>query len=266
MSTRADRLGTYVILTIFSVIACAPLVVMMGIALRPGPGGSGLDFSNFARVWNEGHFQVYLHSSVIVSAAVVALAGTLSILAGYALGTMRLLGGNLVFYLFLVGLVVPSEAIIVPLYFDLRSFNLVDTYWSLILPEAALSLSFGIFWMRAFFRAVPRSLIEAARIDGASSLRILSDVLLPPALPAILTMVVLMFMWSWNEFFLPLVMISTDDLRTAPVGLGYFQGQYTTDTTGLAAASAILAAPIVLVYILLQRHFTQGLLSGGVKG
>jgi raffinose/stachyose/melibiose transport system permease protein len=266
VSTRADRFGTYAILTVFSAIAAAPLIVMLGIALRPGPTGSGLDFGNFARVWNDGHFSLYIHSSLLVSASVVVLAGSLSILAGYAFGTMRLLGGNVVFYAFLLGLVVPSEVTIVPLYFDLRSYNLVDTYWSLILPEAALSLSFGIFWMRAFFRAVPRSLIEAARIDGASSLRILTNVLLPLARPPVLTMVVLMFMWSWNEFFLPLVMISTDSLRTAPVGLGYFQGQYTTDTTGLAAASAILAAPIVVVYILLQRHFTQGILSGGIKG
>ena len=170
----------------------------------------------------------------------------LSILAGYAFGMMRFRGAKALFYLFLLGLMVPLEATIVPLYYDLRDLRLTDTYWALILPQVGLSVAFGTFWMRAFFRTVPRSLVEAARIDGASSWTTLWRVLVPAARPAILTMMVLVFMWTWNEFLLALVMVSDENLRTAPLGLAFFQGAHTTDLTLLAAGAVIVAAPVVV--------------------
>ena len=142
-----------------------------------------------------------------------------SILAGYAFGLMRFRGSSVLFYVFLLGLMVPTEAIIVPLYYDLRDLHLTNTYWALILPQIATSVAFGTYWMRTYFRSVPRSLIEAARIDGASSWFTLWRVLLPLARPAVLTMTVLLFMWTWNEFLLALVMVSDECLRTAPLGL-----------------------------------------------
>jgi raffinose/stachyose/melibiose transport system permease protein len=159
---------------------------------------------------------------------------------------------------------VPMEAIIVPLYYDFR--GLTNTYWGLILPQIATSVAFGTFWMRAFFRGVPRSLVEAARIDGASSWFTLWRVLLPLARPAVLTMTVLLFMWTWNEFLLALVMVSDEGLRTAPLGLSFFQGRNTSDLTLLAAGSVIVALPVVVLYVFLQRHFIRGMLSGAVKG
>ena len=123
---------------------------------------------------------------------------------------MRFRGSQILFYVFLLGLMVPIEAMIVPLYYDLRDLGLADTYWALILPQIGASVAFGTFWMRAFFRGVPRSLVEAARIDGASSWFTLWRVLLPLARPAVLTMTVLLFMWTWNEFLLALVMVSDE--------------------------------------------------------
>ena len=161
---------------------------------------------------------------------------------------------------------VPEEALIVPLYFDMRDLGLTDTYWALILPQVALSVAFGTFWMRAFFVVTPRSVLEAARIDGASSWMTLWRVLVPFGWPAILTMMVLVFMWTWNEFLLALVLVSSEDKRTAPLGLAFFQGQHTSDFTLLAAASVIVATPVVIVYIFLQRHFIRGMLTGAVKG
>ena len=152
-----------------------------------------------------------------------------STLSGYAFGTMRFAGENVLFYLLLSGLVIPFEAVIVPLYVELRAGHLTNSYWSVILPLIGMNSAFGTFWMRAYFRGVPRQLLEAAAMDGAGSLRILWKVLLPGARPALLTLVVLVFMWSWNEFLLPLVMLSREDLRTAPLGLAFFAGRYTTD-------------------------------------
>ena len=169
MIARRERLLNYAILILFSLIALYPVVGVISTALGP-PGSAGrfqlstdLHFANFSDAWTQGHFSQYLRSSVIVAVAVVSVSTLLSILSGYAFGLMRFRGATVLFYVFLLGLMVPIEAIVVPLYFDLRDLGLTDTYWALILPQIALSVAFGTFWMRAFFLSTPRSLIEAAR-------------------------------------------------------------------------------------------------------
>jgi raffinose/stachyose/melibiose transport system permease protein len=269
---RREQALTYTLLGVFSLIALAPLAGIVLTALQ-GPGSAagfghpaGLHFGNFGTAWRDAHFSAYLRSSLIVAVSVVVASSLLSILAGYAFGLMRFRGEQALFYLFLLGLMVPLEAIVVPLYYDFRDLGLTDTYWGLILPQVGLSVAFGTFWMRAFFRSVPRSLVEAARLDGASSWSTLWRVILPFGRPAVLTMVVLVFMWTWNEFLLALVMVSQENLRTAPLGLAFFQGRNTTDFSLLAAGSVIVATPVVLLYVFLQRHFIRGMLSGAVKG
>ncbi|HEX2410656.1 MAG TPA: carbohydrate ABC transporter permease [Solirubrobacteraceae bacterium] len=258
MIDRREQVLAHLMLGVFAVIALAPIVRILGMSLS--------DPGNFSVAWDQGHFGTYMRSSVLVTSAVVVAAGLLSILAGYAFGMMRFRGEQVLFYLFLVGLMVPLEATIVPLYYDLRDLGLTDTYWALILPQAGVSVAFGTFWMRAFFRSVPRSLVEAARLDGSSSWSTLWRVVLPLGRPAVLTMVVLIFMWTWNEFLLALVMVSDEALRTAPLGLAFFQGRNTTDEALLAAGAVIVATPVVIVYVFLQRHFIRGMLSGATKG
>ena len=272
MISRGEQVLNYAILTVFAVIALYPILGMLLTALGP-PGEStgfgipsSLHFENFRDAWNQGHFSTYLRSSTIVAVSVVVASTFLSILSGYAFGTMRFRGSTVLFYVFIAGLMIPLEALVIPLYFKLRDVNLTDTYWALILPQVALSVAFGTFWMRAFFLATPRSLLEAARIDGASSWTTLWRVLVPFGRPAILTMMVLVFMWTWNEFLLALVMVSSENLRTAPLGLAFFQGQHSSQLSLLAAGSVIVATPVVLLYIFLQRHFIAGMLSGAVKG
>ncbi|WP_131736313.1 carbohydrate ABC transporter permease [Actinomadura roseirufa] len=262
MSTRGERLVNHAVLAVFAVIAVFPMIGIVTQALRL----PGLDFSTFGTAWREGHFATYLRNSVIVTSITVVVSATLSIMAGYALGTMRFRGATAVFLLFLAGLTIPTETIVVPLYFDLRSMGLDNTYAGLILPQVAMSVAFGTFWMRAYFRSVPRSLLEAARIDGASSWTTLWRVLVPIGRPAILTMLLLTTMWTWNEFLLPLVIINSDEaLRTAPLGLSFFQGSHKTDYPLLMAGALIIAAPVVIVYVFLQRQFIAGMLSGAIK-
>jgi raffinose/stachyose/melibiose transport system permease protein len=269
-SSRKELSLTYGVLGLFSLIALLPLVGILFTAVQDRGSlatfGSfdGVHLHNFVDAWNQGKFGTYLKSSLIVSVSVVVSAIVLSVLAGYAFGMMRFRGSQVLFYLFLLGLMIPTEAILVPLYYDLRDLKLTDTYWALILPQIGTSVAFGTFWMRAFFRTVPSSLVEAARIDGASSWYTLWRVVLPLAKPAVLTMTVLLFMWTWNEFLLALVMVSDEGLRTAPLGLSFFQGRNTSDLTLLAAGAVIM--PVVLLYVFLQRHFIRGMLSGAVKG
>ncbi len=274
--SRAERTGNYVILIAFAIFALTPVLTILGAALGPDDaagtaGGAatsgilGLHPGNFAKAWDVGHFGSYLRTSLLVSTTVVVISLLLSILAGYALGTMRFRGATVVFYLFLLGIMMPSEAVLVPLYYDLRTLGLTDTLWAVVLPQVAQSVAFGTFWMRAYFRSSSRALVEAARLDGASTWRILWQVLVPLARPAVVTLTVLVFMWTWNEFLIPLVMVVSEDLRTAPLGLAFFQGQYTQGFTLLAAGACIVATPVVLLYVFLQRHFIAGMLEGAVR-
>jgi raffinose/stachyose/melibiose transport system permease protein len=272
MIDRREQTLTYVLLGVFSIIALVPIAGIVLTALQdPGQVSTfgepaGFHVSNFSKAWSDGHFSQYLRSSAIVVVCVVAISALLSVLAGYAFGMMRFRGDQALFYLFLLGLMVPLESTVVPLYYDFRDLGLTDTYAALILPQAGVSLAFGTFWMRAFFRSVPRSLVEAARLDGSSSWSTLWRVILPLGRPAVLTMTVLIFMWTWNEFLLALVMVSSENLRTAPLGLAFFSGRNTTDFALLAAGSVIVALPVVVVYVFLQRHFIRGMLSGAIKG
>ncbi|WP_242907359.1 carbohydrate ABC transporter permease [Actinomadura terrae] len=263
MNPRGERFVNHALLAVFAVIAVFPMIGVVTQALKlPGD----FDVSSFGTAWRDGHFATYLRNSVIVTACTVVIAAVLSIMAGYALGAMRFRGASVLFLVFLAGLTIPTEAIVVPLYFDLRSMGLDNTYAGLILPQVAMSVAFGTFWMRAYFRSIPPSLLEAARIDGASSWTTLWRVLVPIGRPAILTMLLLTTMWTWNEFLLPLVIINSDEaLRTAPLGLSFFQGTHKTDYSLLMAGALIIAAPIVIVYVFLQRQFIAGMLSGAIK-
>ncbi|OZM83484.1 carbohydrate ABC transporter permease [Pseudonocardia sp. MH-G8] len=265
MISRTERAANYAILLLFATFALWPVLTILAGALGPDDSGGPGGLANFPAAWEQGRFGSSMLTSVGVSTFVVVVAGVLSVLAGYAFGTMRVPAAGVLFPLFLLGLMVPTEVIVVPLYFDLRTFGLTNTFWAIALPQVAQSLAFGTFWMRAYFRSRPQSLIEAGRLDGAGSWRILWQILVPPGRPAIVTMVVLTFMWTWNEFLIPLVMATDGDLRTAPLGLAFFQGQHTSGFTLLAAGAVIVAVPVVVVYLFLQRHFIRGMLEGAVR-
>jgi len=267
-ASRTEHVLSYAILAIAAAFALYPLILIILTALRPDAVGAenGFAFGNFADAWDEGNFGRYLQNSVVVAVAVVAISATVSSLAGYAFGTMRFRGSSVLFYLLLLGMMVPSEAVVVPLYYDLRTLGLTDSYFSLVMPQVAQSLGFSTFWMRAYFRSTSRDVVDAARIDGAGHGRILWSILLPMGRPAVLTMVLLVFMWTWNEFLLPLVMITDESRRTAPLGLSNFQGQYTSGTALLAAAAVLVALPVVLVFLLTQRPFIRGMVEGVAKG
>ena len=148
---------------------------------------------------------------------------------------------------------------------ELRDFGLLDSRIGLILPLLAQSLPFGIFWMRAGFRAMPQSLVEAAWIDGASSFAVLRRILAPILRPAILTLLVLTFVFTWNDFLLSLVVITTQQHQTAPLALALFIGQRTTDVTGLAAGAVIISIPVIIVFVFFQRTLIRGILAGALK-
>jgi raffinose/stachyose/melibiose transport system permease protein len=273
-ATRRDQLVSYVVLGAFCVVALYPVISIVLLALHKRSdlvtGFSiphSLDLGTFKAAWEEGGFGRGLINSFIVAASVSAATAVLSTLAGYAFGAMRFRGSDALFYLLLLGLIFPYEATVIPLYYVFKDYGMTDSYWALILPQIGLSIPFGTFWMRAFFRSTPGALVEASRLDGASSFVTLWRVLLPQAWPAITTMLVLVFMWTWNEFLLALVMIQSDELRTAPLGLALFAGanRGSQDVTLTAAAAILVALPVMIVYVFLQRSFIRGMFAGAVK-
>jgi raffinose/stachyose/melibiose transport system permease protein len=272
-TSRAQVTLNYVLIILTSAIAIYPLVGVFLASLYPpgpetSPSGFGLppswEWGNYARAWKQGGFATSFTTSLVVAAVMVPASVVLSILGGYAFAAMRFRGSKAIFYLFILGLIIPTEATIVPLYYNVRAMGLLDTYWALILLETSGEMAFGIFWMRAAFLSAPSSVLEAARIDGASSWATLWRVLVPFARPAILTLTVLTFADSWNEFFLALVF--TVSRTTAPAGLASFSGRFTTDVALVSAGAVIVAIPIVIVFIIFQREFMRGMLTGAVKG
>jgi raffinose/stachyose/melibiose transport system permease protein len=271
---RGQLVLTYLVLTLFLLVVFLPILGIVLSAFKTNTevvqGPFALPekwlLSNFVDAWNAGRFSSYFRSSVIVVIPVVVVSVFLSTLTGYAFGVLRFPGHRLLFFAILIGFMVPFEAVVIPLYHMLRRIDLTNTYWALILPQIGLSVSFGTFWMSSFFAGAPQELIDAATIDGCSRWQTLWKVLWPLARPAVLTLVVLLFMWTWNEFLLALVLVQDENLRTLPVGLAFFQGRYTAQVPRLAAGSLIVAGPILLVYAFFQRHFIRGMLGGSVKG
>jgi raffinose/stachyose/melibiose transport system permease protein len=277
-ASRYERVMTYTTLILFTIVVLYPLLSIVFLAFHKKtdlvtgfalPTHPSLD--SFRAAWtldNAGgtDFTSLFKSSFIVAGTVTVVSAILSIGTGYAFGTMRFVGDRVLFPIVLLGIIFPYEATVIPLYYDFNDLGLLNTYWALILPQIGQSVSFGTFWMRAFFRSSPRSLIEAARIDGATSFGVLTRVLLPQARPALMTLCTLVFVYTWNEFLLALVLIQDGDKQTAPLGLSFFAGTARAgDPTKVAAAAVLVALPIVIVYIFLQRHFIRGMLAGAVK-
>jgi raffinose/stachyose/melibiose transport system permease protein len=273
-ASRIDRVVTYGVLAAFAIGALYPALSILSLALHTRndlvtgfafPTDPKLD--SFRAAWDQADFATGFRSSLLVATTVTAVSAALSIGTGYAFGTMRVRGDRLVFNLMLLGIVFPFEASVIPLYYDFKWAGLLNTYWALILPQIGQSVAFGTFWMRAYFLSTPRALTDAARMDGASTFRVLTEVLLPQARPALLTLCALVFTYTWNEFLLALVLVSGDpDKQTAPLALSFFAGaERAGDPTKVAAAAVLVAMPVVIVYIVLQRHFIRGMLAGAIK-
>ena len=271
--TKREKIIAHTIFLTGTFFVLYPFVSILFLALsEPGKRISGFTipngiyFDNFIKAWNGGGFDTALFSSFVVVVFVVGITLICSTLAAYAFEKLNVMGTTFLFAILLLGLVLPYESIVISLYYTMRSYDLVNTYWSLILPQIGLSIPFSIFWMRASFRAIPNNLSEAAMIEGAGRWTILIRILLPQTIPALLTLTVLLFMWTWNEFLLALIMIQDNEMRTAPLALSYFAGNKRYGDPAITAAAAVIVAlPVLIVYIFLQRKFISGMVTGAIK-
>ncbi len=272
---RLPWLTTKYLILIFMMLVTLGPVVWVGlgslrsereIMRRPLGLPTELHWENFPEAWVVGRFGQYFLNSFIVAVPVVAAVVLLSALCGYGLARFHFRGNRPVFLVFLLGLMVPFQAIMIPQYFTLRDWGILSTYWAGILPSIALGLPFGIFLMRAFFQGLPAELADAALVDGCGEFGVFWRVMLPLASPAASALAIFQFIWTWNAFLVPFLYMQREALRTLPLGLMLFSGRYSTQYHLLFAGVTITTLPIVLAYILLQRRITEGLTAGALKG
>jgi raffinose/stachyose/melibiose transport system permease protein len=274
MSTarREAFLGRAVLL-IFMLFTAMPLISMVFTALQPqGTIPTGVawptdpQWHNFVDAFNVANLAALLWSSLLIVLGVVPVSLLIATMAGYGLGVLGVRGGQVVFLLLLLGLTIPFESLIIPLYYQMRDLGLLNTRWAIILPLIGLFMPFSVFWMRTHFLSVPPEITEAARVDGASAWTTFLQIHVPLALPALSSLAVLLFLWTWNQFILAIVMVDDPGKRTMAGALGAFQGRYGTDIVLLCAGSLLIMTPTILVFIVFQRQFVKALLQGSVKG
>lgn len=264
----------YLLLTTVLILALAPIMLMwmsafktrQEISVAPLALPTSLTLDNLQQAWTVGRFGQYVGNSILVTIPVVIGVVALAALAGYGFARFRFWGHQVIFYAFLIGLMVPFQSIMIPLYFNIRGLGLLGTYWAMILPAIGLGLPFGIFLLQSFFRGLPHELGDSARVDGCNEFQVFWRVLLPLAKPAVSSLVVFQFMWTWNAYLMPLLLLNQESLRPITLGLMFFQGRYTTNYALISAGVMIVTLPIIFVYVLMQRQFLRGLTAGALRG
>lgn len=222
--------------------------------------------ANFVRVWEQTNFPLYFRNSVIVTAGSVALILVLGVMASYALARYKFRGNELLYLFFLAGIMMPLKLAVIPLFIQLRAMGLTNTHLGLMCIYAAEGLPAAVFILTGFLRTLPRDLENAARIDGASEFQILWSIMLPLVRPALVIVGIYNLVPVWNDFFFPLVFVQRESLKTLPLGLTVFMGQYATDWAVLFTGLTIAALPVIVLYVFLSRQFIAGLTAGAVKG
>lgn len=223
-------------------------------------------WDNFVQAFNVANMGTIFKSSALIVLGAVPITVVIATMAGFALGQLRVYGGRLVLVVFLLGLTLPFEGIIVPLYYEVLHLGFLDTRWAIILPLIGLFMPFGVFWMRAHFVNVPTELTEAARSDGATTWQLFWGVHVPLARPALVSLAILTTVWTWNQFLLAVVLVNNPLERTMAGALGAFQGDWGTNIPLLSAGSLLILAPMILIYVIFQRQFLAALLQGSLKG
>lgn len=264
----------YFVLIVFLFISVLPIFWVVMAALKdsvelnsnPFSLPKSITFANISEAWTVGRMNDYFLNSVIVAVPRVFAILALSTLAGFAFGKLAFPGRDLLFYFILVGMMVPIQAMLIPLYYTMQNLGFINTYWALIIPSLGLSMPFAIFMMRAFFRDIPDDMMDSAKIDGCGDFKTFLYIMLPLIMPAVTSLIVFEFSASWNDFLLPLLFVYDDAYRTLPLGLMYFSGEYTTNQSLVAAGVTIAIVPIIVVFVIFQRKFIEGITAGSVKG
>jgi ABC-type glycerol-3-phosphate transport system permease component len=271
---RSTRYLLIALQVLLAVVVLLPFFWMFSVSLKP-PTES---FANPARLWPDSptvenyvtafrpEFRTYFFNSLVVSLSTVVITVTLGLLAAYSFTRAQLAVMSVLIGLVVLAQMFPHSAIIIPIYKMMRSANLLNTHWSLILAYVSVTLPVAIWMLRGFLVKLPVSLEESAAVDGATPLRVFWDIVVPLSRPGLIATAVYVLIVTWQEFLFALSFTSTKEMRTLPVGLNDFIGQYGIRYGELMASSVMVSLPVMAVFLFLQRYFVAGITAGAVKG
>ena len=272
---KLSTILVYAGLIIWAVISLFPVYWMLTFSLKNnaeifGENVAGLPkywlWSNYTQAMNTGHMYVYFFNSVIVAAATILITLVASFMATYALTRLVWKGRKTMNKFFMLGLTIPIHASIVPIYVTLSKLHMLSTYWAVIIPYSAFSLSMGILICTGFMGDIPYDLDEAAFLDGCGVWGIFLRIIAPLMMPAIATVGIYTFLQCWNELLFATIFVSSGQYRTLPVGVQQLFGQYTTRWGPIGAALSIATIPTLIVYIFLSKRIQDSFIAGAVKG
>lgn len=280
MKRLFEKIGIHSILIFVSLLSIFPFIWLISTSLKGNaenifaypPQIIPQDFtlSNYTGVWNKVNFIAYFVNSMVVAGATVALNLILSALAGYPLARMQFAGKKFAFFAVLATIMVPFQAIMLPVYLITLKLNLVDSvnnfmgYLGLVIPFAVSA--FGIFLMRQAFLAIPKEMEEAAIVDGCNAFQTFFKVLLPMVKPSLAVLAIFTFIGSWGEFLWPSIVLTKESMYTLPVGVNNLQGMFSSNWRFIAAGSILSTIPIVIFFLAMQKYFISGENEGAVKG
>lgn len=264
------------LLWVYAFISVYPLFWMVSYSLKnnqeifvTNPFGPPLKFriENYVKAWQEFDVPMYFTNSLLISVATVVVTVSVAIIFSYAVSRMQWKGRNMAYLYISMGMFIPVQAILIPVARTVKSMGLMESRWGVIIPYAAVNLGLACMVYYGFFKSIPREIEEAACIDGANIFQCFLRVIVPMVKPATATLVIYIFLNAWNEFILANVLITVNNLKTLPLGILFFQGQFTTDWGAMGATMTIASLPTVLLYAVFSEQVEGAMTVGGaVKG
>src|SRR5262245_1890058 len=272
-SMRPDRVLKHFILVVATLVALTPTVFMIFTSLKSDEEYTfnkvglphAIVFDHFNNVLFESAFLSWMVNSVILAAGAVALSTVVSCLGAYAIARMQFVGRSLLFSISTSLMAIPPVVMIVPLFVLYTQLKLISTYEGAILIYAGLITPFSVYLLTSFFRTLPREIFESARIDGASDFLILLKIVIPLSLPALLTLTVVNALYVWNDLLIAIIFLQDDAKRTLMAGISVFQGRYNDQIPLTMAGMVFASAPMIILYLVFQKYYIQGLMAGSVK-
>ncbi len=262
----------YAVLIILAVLFMIPVVWIVICALKsktelvawpPLLLPMKITFENFTNALNRGNFGLYFLNSAYSATVATLITLVINCMAGYAFAKFKFKGSNFLFLAFLGTLMIPLEVIMISLFQMLKIFKMYNSLWGIIIPPAATPT--GVFLMRQYLMSVPDELLEAARIDGASETHIFVRIILPIAKPVLAVLTIFSFMWRWNDFLWPLLVINNPKLYTVQLAIANFSGQYSVDWSSLLAMAVLTMIPVLIIFLIFQKQFVRGMVVSGMK-
>lgn len=272
-SEMIGRTLVFVIVVAGAVLVFLPFLYMLSTSVKSMPEvfttpvqwiPNDFRWDNFSTAWTEHNISRYYLNSLFVGVCVTALNLVTCTLAGYSFAKFDYPGRDVLFGTVLFTMMIPLASMIIPLYLVVKQLGWINSYWGLIIPAG--TSAFGIFLIRQHMFSIPDDLLDAARIDGANEFRIFLEIVVPLVKTSIASLAIFIFMWNWDSFLWPLLVVTKDDYRTLPLGIAMFESAYGTNYPQLMAVAVLAMLPVLIVFILMQRHFIAAMTMSGVKG